>query len=79
MCYRFFRGNTTLRWTSAEKSCEHEHGGHLVSIRDKEDMDFIHSLIIDNGPSRASKIYIGEYHFCVKKCWLSPSCLLQPS
>ena len=65
MCYRFFRRNTTLRWTSAENSCR-EPGGHLVSIRDKEDMDFIHSLIIDNGPSRASKIYIGEYRFCVK-------------
>ena len=63
MCYKFFRQDTLMRWTAAEESCASKYGGHLVSIRDIDDMNFIHSLIVRNGPARSSKIHIGKYKF----------------
>ena len=64
-CYKFIRQDRPLRWTAAEENCINDYSGHLVSIRDVEDMNFVHSLILENGSSRSSNIYIGKYTSCI--------------
>ncbi|XP_072017119.1 uncharacterized protein [Amphiura filiformis] len=60
-CYRVFDNNTLLSWTNAEDKCNDE-GAHLTSIRDGEDMEFIHSLVVGSLGSSATppiKTFIG--------------------
>ena len=50
-----------ISWIEAEDRCRLE-DAHLVSIRDEEDMDFVHSLIIRSlteGDTPPLNIYIG--------------------
>ncbi|XP_072043070.1 uncharacterized protein [Amphiura filiformis] len=46
-CYVVVDNANTLSWFNAEEMCQEE-GAHLVSIRDEQDMDFVHSLIINS-------------------------------
>ncbi|XP_072043678.1 uncharacterized protein [Amphiura filiformis] len=58
-CYRYEDVLSPIRWTTAERDCE-TYGAHLVSIRDKTDMDFVQSLLIENDAWKNSTfIYIG--------------------
>ena len=65
-CYKFVRENEPIKWTSAEESCKLL-GGHLASISDENEMNFIQSLLIENEAARWSKCYIGK-----KKCYKCP-------
>ncbi len=51
--------STTLRWTAAEEKCK-TFGGHLASVRDKDDMKIIQALPIDHHARRGTKVYIGR-------------------
>ena len=64
-CYKVIHHRHLLSWTDAEHYCNEKHA-HLTSIRDREDMEFIHSLIISNLGSSATppiKVFIGKT-FC---------------
>ena len=58
-CYKFIREENSIRWTKAEENCKHL-GGHLVSIENKDEDNFIHSLMIENRSPRLSNCYIGK-------------------
>ena len=62
-CYRVMERPAFISWIEAEDRCRLE-DAHLVSIRDEEDMDFVHSLIIRSltkGDTPPLNIYIGMY------------------
>ena len=46
----------TLTWLEAEAQCQ-KYGANLLSIRNKQEMMFINSLLVDN--YGAEDIYIG--------------------
>ena len=63
-CYRLFSSEEALNWMSAEERC-FESDAHLVSIRNSDDMEFIHSLIVgDLGRfvAKPLRTYIGKYY-----------------
>ena len=63
-CYIVKDNVNFLSWYDAEERCLNE-DAHLVSIRDKEDMDFIHSLIIKSLKEHATpplNVFIGKLH-----------------
>ena len=65
-CYRIFNSDDAINWIDAEYSCNEEGDGdgHLASIRDDQDMEFIHSLIVRSLGSSATppiKAFIGEH------------------
>ncbi|XP_041486068.1 G-protein coupled receptor GRL101-like [Lytechinus variegatus] len=43
-CYNLFRNSEDITWKDAEAKCKDEQG-HLVSIRDEDEMTFIHFMI----------------------------------
>ncbi|XP_072021058.1 uncharacterized protein [Amphiura filiformis] len=60
-CHRLMYSENYINWVHAEENCM-EYDAHLVSIRDRDDMEFIHSLIVDNLERHVSlplRTYIG--------------------
>ena len=67
-CYQLFSSGEALNWMSAEERCL-ESDGHLVSIRNSDDMEFIHSLIVGNlgrFVAKPLRTYIGKHHIYLK-------------
>ena len=69
-CYHVSSSNISLNWLEAEEQCLSE-DAHLVSIRDSDDMEFIHSIIVDQLESLVVppiKTYIGKKtgHFVIR-------------
>lgn len=60
-CYLFQKSKATLRWTAAEEICK-MYGGHLVSMRDKNDMEIVHTILTENSVERASRTFIGMHN-----------------
>ena len=61
-CYNIIKSDDMIRWVDAEYRCENL-GAHLVSIRDYEDMEFLHSLLIeslDEGSQPPYSVFIGK-------------------
>ena len=48
-----------MQWPLADEACA-RHGATLASIRDLEDMRFIHWILIENKVVRKSQTYIGK-------------------
>ena len=60
-CYSLASSKNAINWIAAEDRCKEE-DAHLVSIRDSEDMEFIHSLVVGSLGryiNQPLKIYIG--------------------
>ena len=61
-CYKLFSSNNTNQ-QKAEVECV-RNGGHLVAISSKEEMSFVHQLLIEMSESVVTdKVYIGVYAF----------------
>ncbi len=83
--WSYFRGNCyivvdnidPLSWFDAEELCRQQ-DSNLVSIRDEQDMDFIHSLIITSFKDDASPplhVFIGKLKFSPELNVLPLTCL----
>lgn len=57
-CYSVQQTEAGVSWNEAEKGCQ-SLGGHLVSIADQSEMDFIHYLITVVAPGFGNKAFIG--------------------
>ena len=58
-CYQFVVHSSLLTWHDAEKACQ-EKGGHLVSIRNTAEAQFIHFMMTSNWTEPLSSVYIGN-------------------
>ncbi|XP_072025436.1 uncharacterized protein [Amphiura filiformis] len=57
-CYSFHVGNESLRWTEAENMC-HSLDGHLTSIKDYKEMNFLQYKLTSEWFTGDLKTYIG--------------------
>ncbi|XP_070531728.1 uncharacterized protein [Ptychodera flava] len=60
-CYRLIVSSSALRWIDAENTCKHQ-GGHLVSIHDQREMEYVYYKLLFAGTTATLKdrgIYIG--------------------
>ncbi|XP_077989864.1 uncharacterized protein LOC144444325 [Glandiceps talaboti] len=57
-CYQFFLEQNTLTWMEAEQKCV-DRGSHLLSILDREEMDFIAYALVRQWWSGDASTYIG--------------------
>ncbi|XP_071950772.1 uncharacterized protein [Antedon mediterranea] len=60
-CYTFEEESYYVTWTEAEEICS-DKGAHLVSIKDGDEMDFIHSMLTTNWITDNYITYIGLSH-----------------
>ena len=68
-CYRFFKAGKFIQWAQAEEACL-AYKAHLASIRDGDDMKFIHWMLIENKVVRKSQTYIGKFIKMIYLPWL---------
>ncbi|XP_072165322.1 uncharacterized protein [Diadema setosum] len=61
-CYRLSSLTHSVTWNEAELLCQDDEGGHLVSIRDNDEMTFLHYMISTQWQSSATRTYIGLGH-----------------
>ncbi|XP_071496666.1 uncharacterized protein [Diadema antillarum] len=61
-CYRLSSLTHSVTWNEAELLCQDDEGGHLVSIRDNDEMTFLHYMISTQWQSSATHTYIGLGH-----------------
>ena len=60
-CYHVVERSTALSWQEAEGSCtELANGAHLASIRDLQDAEFIHFMIVSKWAKPQADLYIGK-------------------
>ena len=57
-CYKLVENKTGISWINAERDCQKKQS-HLASIMSDSEMQFIHSLLIQQGVF-TSKVYIGK-------------------
>ncbi|XP_041482732.1 uncharacterized protein LOC121429653 isoform X2 [Lytechinus variegatus] len=58
-CYRLIISHEALTWNEAELVCQESLGGHLVSIRDEDEMIFLHYMISSQWEATETETYIG--------------------
>ncbi|XP_071479554.1 uncharacterized protein [Diadema antillarum] len=61
-CYRLSSLTHSVTWNEAELLSQDDEGGHLVSIRDNDEMTFLHYMISTQWQSSATRTYIGLGH-----------------
>ncbi|XP_030851304.1 bone morphogenetic protein 1-like [Strongylocentrotus purpuratus] len=60
-CYRLFINSEASTWNEAELVCQENPKGHLVSIRDQDEMVFLHYMISSQWEVTETETYIGKY------------------
>lgn len=66
-CYGMQRKTFGLTWIEAESECRVK-GGHLVSIADQSEMEFMHYLVtVQSNDSSDNRAYIGISHITLTK------------
>ena len=60
-CYSLYINPEVLTWNEAELLCQESHEGHLVSIRDQDEMVFLHYMISSQWEGTETETYIGKY------------------
>lgn len=58
-CYSLIEASTVLTWMIAEQECK-VNRSHLVSIKTREEMLFIHSILLTRGIG-STGVYIGRH------------------
>nr|XP_006821766.1 PREDICTED: uncharacterized protein LOC102805134 [Saccoglossus kowalevskii] len=59
-CYVFIQEDKPLTWNQAEHRCDQRNkGSHLISIGDRKEMIFIHTMLTTKWLSELPQIYIG--------------------
>ena len=74
-----------LSWQEAENRCQRlAEGGHLTSIRNAQEAQFIHYMLTSTWAKPEANVYIGKYEWTVfswakKKCvqGKAPSCQMR--
>ena len=59
-CYMLFSSPQPLSWFAAEEVCVQDHGCHLVSITNREEMIFLHYLLTTEWKTNDTRTFIGK-------------------
>ncbi len=59
-CYKVFFHDTLLTWIDSEDLCNQFENGHLVSIRDEDEMLYVHLLLLEEDTIEEDGTYIGK-------------------
>ena len=59
-CHTLFTRPTSLTWLAAQAEC-HRSGADLVSIKDADEMTFIHYMLTTEWRTQDVRTFIGKY------------------
>eukprot|EP00057_Strongylocentrotus_purpuratus_P012448 XP_011666922.1 PREDICTED: versican core protein-like [Strongylocentrotus purpuratus] len=60
-CYRLYIHSEARTWNEAELVCQENPKSHLVSIRDQDEMVYLHYMISSQWEATETETYIGKY------------------